>query len=816
VNISATKSDILSSAQRRIRAPKLALTAALVLGALTAAAPVHAQERPAHISIAAQPLGKALLQLGEQTSLQIFFAQDLVNGLQAPALSGDLVPEQALRALLNGTGLTYTRQGNNVTVARAGAGADTTSTLPTVSVSANAIDPEMKRVNPPTTVGSKTPLTQREIPQSVSVIGAEQIQQQGMRSLDDAMRYVPGVTIAMANPLITGYYARGFPINTFQFDGVPTSVPAGTGGALGDSLAMYDQVEVLRGPAGLYNGFGGDGGVINLVRKRAPSEFQGSAEVTGGSNDTRRAQVDLGGPFNDAGTLRGRIVGMTAYQHLMQEGTWQRDQQFYGTLEADLTPTTLARIGYSHTETTGKPMYGVPNYADGSLMDVRRSLFLGADWNHIRNDRDNAFAEVEQQLGGGWKAKASYNYLQIHQKSLYGIPGGPVDPDTLVGNPYSYNYANDDTQHSVDLYATGPFQLFGRTHQLTVGANYVHELSHGNQHFVNTETTGLDDWGDYYENVLTSNPLYSNDFDGGARNEIWTRVEQFGIYGNVRYKLADPLTLVAGGRFTWWRSKLTPNSNPYYNYFGETAAKDSIDGKFSPIVGLVYDLNDTYSAYASYTSIFKPQNGFYTVGGGQIAPVEGKQYEVGLKGEYLDGKANASIALFQIDESNRAFSDPRNAGYYLAQGKARSQGVEVQVSGQFTPNWTVYAGYTYQDVRALDDSVNTGATFLQSPKHQFKLGSDYRLPGELNAWRVGGAANIVARTAFTDGYATTVYAPGYATFDAHVSYDFAKQWTAMLSATNLLDRKYYSNVSGAAGNYFGNSRTVLLTLRTTF
>ncbi|WP_143277710.1 TonB-dependent siderophore receptor [Bordetella genomosp. 10] len=815
MNITANKhrhpQRALSRAGRRGRT--LALSAALALGTLAAAGQASAQERAVHISIPAQPLGKALLQLGEQTSLQIFFPQDMVDGLNAPAVSGDLAPEQALRALLRDTSLTYRRQGNNVTLARGDAGA-AVAQMPTVAVSAQGVDPVVQRVNPPTSVGSKTPLTQREIPQSVSVIGAEQIQKQQMRTLDEAMRYVPGVNVELANPLMTSYASRGFPIDTFQLDGVPTAIPAGASATIADNLAMYEQVEVLRGPAGLYNGFGGDGGVINLVRKRAPAAFQGSAEVTGGSRDTARAQVDLGGPLNDAGTLRGRIVGATAYQHLMQDGTWQRDRQFYGTLEADLTPTTQARIGLSHTETTGKPAYGIPYYSDGKLIDVRRSLYLGADWNHLRNDRTNAFAEVEQQLGGDWKAKIAYNYLQLHSHFLYGIPGGPVDRETDVGNPYSYNYENRDEQHAIDMYATGPFKLFGRTHQLTVGANYLHENSHNTQRFVNTATTGLDDWGDYYENIFTSNPLYSNDFDGGARNDNRTMVEQFGVYGNARFKLADPLTLVAGGRFTWWRSKLTPNGDPYYNYFGASASDTRVNGKFSPIVGLIYDIDDTYSAYASYTSIFKPQSGFYTVNGQIIKPVQGKQYEVGLKGTYLDGKANASVALFQIDESNRAFSDPNNPGFYLAQGKARSQGVELQVSGQVTPSWTVYAGYTYQDVRALDKSTNVGAPFIANPKHLFKVATDYRLPGDLRAWSVGAAAYVTSSTGFDGSPSTT--APGYATVDAHVSYQFLKTWTATLSATNLFDRKYYSVVEGAAGNYYGNPRTVLLSLRTTF
>lgn len=776
-------------------------------------------------NIQSQSLDGALAAFSQVAGVQVLNKGATTQGVTSRGIKGSFTPQEAVTRLLAGTGLTPRFvNANTVTVtssvsAASGAtsvpGAITLDTIDVQGGSGFPTDPYAGMINPPTAIGSKEPLSQRQIPQSLSVITQDQIKQQNLQTLDEAMRYAPGVTVNLINPVDTAYYSRGFPISTFQFDGVPTAIPAGGAGTIADNLAMYDRAEVLRGPAGLFNGFGGDGGVINLVRKRAPSQFQGSAEVSGGTSSSVRTQLDVGGPLNTEGTVRGRFVAVEGYQNLMQDTTWQHDQQYYGTLEADLTPTTTARVGVSHTNTAAKPMYGLPAYSDGALLDISRSTYLGADWNHLSNERTNAFGEVEQDLGDDWKAKVSYNYLQIDTHYLNGIPGGPLDPLTNVGNPYSYNYQSHDEQHAIDVYATGPFSLFERTGQLTLGANYLREYTHNTQYFINP-ATGLDDWGDYYENVFASNGLYSDDFTGGRQNDNHVGTRQYGVYGNVRYKLADPLTLVAGGRLTWWQSRVTPNANPYYNYFDTPASDAKIGPKFSPILGLIYDINNTYSLYGSYSSIFVPQSGDYTVEGALIPPIEGEQYEVGLKGEYLDGKINTSVALFQIDESNRAFSDPRYPGFYIAQGKARSQGVELQVDGEILPGWTASAGYTYQYVRDLNRSSSPGPDLsISSPRHLFKLATNYQLPGAWEKWSVGGAAYASSSAGWSDSSGTWK-AAGYVTFDAHVAYKITDKITASLNVKNLTNTKYYQSVAGAGGNYYGNPRTVLATLRATF
>lgn len=575
-----------------------------------------------------------------------------------------------------------------------------------------------------------------------------------------------------------------------------------------DGLGMYDHVEVLRGPSGLYSGFGGDGGAINLVRKRAPDHFAVSVDLSTGNYDNEIANVQIGGPLNSAGTVRALLVSSFQYQHLDPRSTQQRDQQDYGTLEIDITPSILARVGLSYTKSEGRLMFGLPASTDYTLLDIPRSAYLGAPWNHHGNERYNAFGEIQKTFDSGWTAKMAYNFLRIDDSFRYGVAAGAnVDPADPIGDLYSYAYDSADQQHALDLYAAGPFQLFGRTHQLTIGANYLHDHVLDDQFFINPDS-GYDVWGDVYTNIF-DNSVYVDAFDGGPQDRHYVSTQQYGVYGNVRLSLMDGLTLVAGGRGTWWQSTLTPNPNPDYNFWGDTAHDDRIDGKFSPVVGVVYDIDRHYSVYASYTSIFMPQTGDYTVTGNIIQPVEGLQYEAGLKAENFDARLNSSLALFQVTEKNRALSDPHNPGFYLAEGKARGQGAEVQTSGQILPGWKISTGYTYLQTRNYETS--TFFNFSTSPKHLFKLTTDYRFQDDLlHALSLGAAAYAASAIQYTLG-GSSMSSPGYVTFDAHAGYQLNSNLSLALNVKNVFNKYYVPDIGGFVV-YPGQSRRVLLTL----
>ncbi|QHJ00340.1 TonB-dependent siderophore receptor [Xylophilus rhododendri] len=678
----------------------------------------------------------------------------------------------------------------------------TTGQLKEVTVTPT--DETHKAINPATSIGSKIALTQREIPQSVSVVSHEQIESQNLLDLQQALRAANGIVTTNVDSSRYRFYARGYEIDTLQVDGVPTLLNYLTP----PSLVMYDRVEVLRGPAGLVNGFGSAGGTINLVRKRPTRELQASAEVTLGSLNTRILRADVGGALNAAGTLRGRIVGEALEQDYETRGAHRRTDQLYGVLEADIAPATTASLGFSRQTLSSKSMqYGYPTYTNGSFLNIDREKYYGPDWNHETFQLLTSFAELEHRFDGGWKGKVSLTNALQERYSLFGGLRNAVNPALNTTQYQTSVGTSHDRQTVLDAYASGPFFLLGRRHQLTVGTGYLYEH---NRAFGAPGTPRT-------INVNLTNPV-SNiapiTFLESAKSVSTTDTRQASLYGNARFSLTDPLSLIVGARATWWRSEVSPDS--VYNANATRFTKDAIDGKLTPYAGLVYDLNDTYSLYGSVTQIFSPQS-VRDSSGALIKPLQGRQYEAGVKAALLDGRADASLALFQLTQSNRSVRDPSDTvnTYYLAQGKSRSEGFEAQVSGRIDPRWDVSAGYVRTNTRYFDSSADTGRAAFSAftPKHLVKLWSQYRLGGVFSGLSLNGS--VYATSEFsTNTSGVTVRQGGFATVDVGATYQFTPKLSLALNITNLGDRYYYQSIQTPADhNFLGNPRMAMLTLR---
>ncbi len=443
------------------------------------------------LDIPAQPLSTALTIFGDQTGIQVTGDTSILDGRQSQAIRGAFSPAEGLSRMLAGTGITYRWvDGRSVALQRAPQvssgdiqlgpvrvegeeGAASSSSYPGGNLRGASRDEMARRLNPQTTLGSKVAVSQRELPQSVTVITQDQIQQQNMITLNDVMLNTPGVTVFPFDSDRTNFYSRGFQITTWLLDGVPTNQNLAT---IAPNLAMFDRVEVLRGPDGLMNGFGSPGGTINLVRKQAPDRFTINATASAGTYNNVLGEVDVGGPLNRAGTIRGLLVANAQTRDLAQDGAWRHDKLFYGTLEADITPTTLLRLGASYNQTDQKAMWtGVPVYTNYTIVPIARSTYLGAPWNHDRYKTITGFAEVKQDLDGGWSSKLSFNYLQNYSHVKIGQIFTTVDPATDQTTLDASNGFEKDQQESVDVFVTGPVHLFGRTHHLTVGASYSRE-----------------------------------------------------------------------------------------------------------------------------------------------------------------------------------------------------------------------------------------------------------------------------------------------------------------------------------------------------
>lgn len=309
--------------------------------------------------IPAQQLRQALLVFSQQTGQNVMLDGNLDAGLRSAPVKGSYSADQALAQLLAGSGFTFGRSD-----------ASTLYLVPLPDSAGNNIELGATTINSAWSLGSTTEgsgsyttgqtstatrldMSLRKTPQSISVITRQQMDDQGLNNLSEVMQQTPGITVNRENSEGFTFYSRGFEIQNFQYDGVPSlSTDAGN---LRDNYSItnsviYDRVEVLKGATGLVNGIGYPSGVINLVRKRPTAQFQGHVSAGAGSWDHYRTELDVSGPLLDSGALRGRFVAAREQQHTFIDYQKQQQDIFYGVLDGDLSDATVLSVGYEYQQ----------------------------------------------------------------------------------------------------------------------------------------------------------------------------------------------------------------------------------------------------------------------------------------------------------------------------------------------------------------------------------------------------------------------------------------------------------------------------------
>lgn len=798
---------------------KHVVSSALLLGLSSLS--LAAQAAPIALDLPAQPLAASLEQLQGASGLRIRFDRAAVADRRAPALRGTLEPSEALQRLLAGSGLSGEVRGGDawVEAAATGAGIAPGDSVDLGALSVVAIqDPATAAITEDSgsyttramRTSTKLAMSIRETPQSVSVVTRQRMDDQGMRDLNDAVKGVTGLTVQQYGPARVKYAARGFDVDNIMYDGLPTSISTYTQDVISAAdLAMFDRVEVVRGATGLMQGAGNPAAAINMVRKRPTQDFRASLQGSVGTWDRYRSEADVSGPLNSEGTLRGRAV--VAYQkgNSFQDHVSSERGVFYGIAEADLSPDTTFAIGASNqNDNRNDNWVGLPSPLGGRHLDLKRSSYYGADWSYWDTDTTHLFSDLTHRFANGWQMKlaadklwARINMLGLYNDCYYSTTGCA----SMTQNPGDYSYTDD--HDSYDAYANGPFQLLGREHELVVGASYRQERFDGHG-----------GWGSLFNKDGTpTGPMDPTQWDPSStlkprlNTSLWGMKldqEQKGAYLTTRLNLADPLKVILGGRLDWYKADADTDSY-------------KVTRNVTRYAGVIYDLNQTYSVYASYTDIFKPQSNF-DAGGGLLDPITGKNYEIGLKGEHFGGALNSQIALFQIDQENRATEDvggpspcpfsPTSRYCSRASGKVRSQGVDLASSGALSDDWQMMAGYTYVDAKYKHDSnkANEGKPFdAAKPRHLFKLATSYTLPGELHKWRVGGD---LATQSKTEDSSTGFQQGGYTVVNAMLGYKVNERIDTRLNFNNLFDKYYYSGIDFGNLNY-GEPRNLMFTVK---
>jgi len=683
-----------------------------------------------------------------------------------------------------------------------------TKILPTITIIANQLGgiTENSGIYTPSTIATATRLVlkPRETPQTISVITRQEMDDFNLNSIDDVMRHTPGVSVVTYDSERTEYYSRGFAIQNFQYDGIPMRRDSAySAGNTLSNTAIYDRIEVLKGATGLLTGVGDPGATINLIRKKPTSEFQGSASVGVGSWNTYSGEIDLSGPLNDSGTIRAR--GVAAYQDKESElDHYERKTPvFYGIVETDLTDKTLLTVGadYQDSKPEGSTWGGIPIYnTAGNFNKMPASFNNGARWSNWEQYTRTIFSTLEHKFDNDWVAKLQLNHqINGYDAQLGAAAGGNPNPIDGSGvSMWAGNYKGETKSNAADIYASGPFKLLGREHELVVGANISESTWKNNGYSApNDYKTTVDQYYQWNGNVPEP------DWQAGSHWTNKEKTKQNGLYVTSRLNLRDDLKLILGGRVA--------------NYESEDI-KES--GVFVPYIGTVYDLNDNYSLYASYSTIFSPQSN-RDVNGKTLDPQEGENYEVGVKGEFYDGRLNASLAYYQLKQDNFAqeiagVTTPSGDAAFEAIQGVKTKGVELEVTGEIMPDWNLHAGFNHKVSKQQESKVST-----LTPENEFTLYTSYKVNQWVEGLTIGGGVRWQDETwgnvhnpQYTDPVKHTV--SDYWLVDAMANYKLNDQLSFSFNVNNLLDEKYYTIFSWYSTYTWGEGRNYNLGLKYKF
>ena len=776
-----------------------------------AALPAPAPSVRHSYDIPAGPLAPALRQAASQAGVVLSFTPQQTDGKRTPGLRGSHTVQDALSQLL---------KGSDLRAVPSAAGGFALQTVPTVAglAEADGSDGQRARLHrtpapgdaaelQTVTVSGKAPgsttegtgsyttwstssstrlnLTPQETPQAVTVMTRQRIDDQGLLSLNDVLQATAGVTIKPLNHGADGpqIWARGASISNFQIDGVPVSSSMST---YLQGTAMYDRVEIVKGATGIMSGTGTPAATINMIRKRPAAEPLTQLSAEAGNWSRHGAGLDLSRALNEDGSVRGRLVA-----DVKRQGAWTDNyHQDYGTLygigEVDLGPRTLLTAGFSHImRKTDSQIRTFPIvYTNGQLTGAQPSDGKSPDWAYYDHRMDSLFGAIEHRLDSGWSAKAELSHARYkYDSAMFTLSTVGLDQATGSGAYVLMpRYQADTTQTSLDAYVTGPFSLFGRRHEL-IGGFTLSRLDQDSPSYPTRRQniTNIFNWA-----PEVSQPSFTRTGNTSMQET------QLGAYLSSRLQLGHATSLLLGSRITDWkrdRESLTYAS-------GSSERRHNRErNKVIPYAGLVHALNDTYSLYASYTGIFKPQDSGVLMYSrtGEMAPEEGKGYEAGIKASFHDGALTSSLSVFRTEQKNLAVWNGA-AGFYEAANTATTEGVEFELAGELARHWNLSAGYTYNETR----DQNSQRILSRIPRNTVKLFTSYRLPEGWSRWTVGGGLHWESKT----GDPLSVYTqPSYSLLNLMARYEVNRQLTITAHLNNALDKRYYMALAGIIGIY---------------
>lgn len=635
---------------------------------------------------------------------------------------------------------------------------------------------------------TKLDLTVYETPQTVTVVSRPQIEDFSLHSVNELLSYTPGVTVESVETDRTYYTARGFDVVNFQYDGI--GVPFSSGLTNGQyDTAAFEQIEVIKGAAGLVTGLANPSATVNYIRKRPTKDLAAYGTLSVASENMRRAEADVSGSLSE--DFRGRAVASKESADSYLDRKSDDNSLIYLVGEYDLSDKTLLTVGHSsnNNKVDGSMSGALPlYYTDGSPTDYAVSTNTATDWAFRDVESKQSFAELRHQLSEQWSLNLNLSQNDATMASeLFYVYGTPIRGTEIGLLGYAYGYDLDETQKMADVYLTGQFSLGGRDHELMLGLNYAHIDLFG-QSFYDYETGYPvlgSDWalGNSVKGVFDDTDPYST-----AHKD--KQIHQ-SAYFATRLHLTDELSVLAGAR-----TMSVKQSG--YNY-GVDASSDA--DETVPYVGAMYQLNDTVAFYGSYSEVFTPQS-FVDTNFNALGVAQGEHSEIGSKFSLNNSRATASVALFR--------SDLNNVGEFVAVVNGvntysgldySSEGAELELVGSVTDQLNLSLGYTWlhsvegnegQQVRTYvpRDIVKASGVYYSDLVPDLSFGASVQ-------WQ---------DSVYTSPEATVrITQDSYVLMDLFVRYQLNDNLSLALNGMNVTDKKYYESLYWTQA-YYGAPR----------
>lgn len=746
--------------------------------------------------IPAQPLPNALYAFGQQSGLQVTVDAALTAGLDAPRVEGLFTPEEALDLMLAGTGIVWRFTDDGTVVLAKAAESGGLVTLGPVTVEGPrdreaAWGPVEGYVATQSATATKTATPLIETPRSISVVTADQIEDQASTDIRQTLRYIPGI---VAEQRGTDFSQPSLIIRGFQsFDPIYRDGMKGHGRNFltyaSTPLDPYgvERVEVLRGPASILYGQGQAGGLVNTVSKR-PTE-DAFAEVGGnaGSFSQFGGKLDLGGPLDDGKEVLFRLTG------LARDGDTQVDTLEEGRVyvapalawrpDADTTLTVLTN--YQWDDTVGAQV--VPaNALDGPNGDIATSTLLSEPGFETYDKYEWSLGYLfERRIDETWSLNHNLRYtaFDVDYRSIFSA-GFQADNRTL--NRSIFTTLEDGTYLTTDTNLQASFRIGAAENTVLAGIDYKRAVVSFASGF--GAAAPLDAFNPVYGQPIVDPPLFQDQDEDAT---------QAGLYLQDQIKLYDRLVLSLGGRQDWADSEIDSRLTG--------GATEQDDDAFTGQVGLVYLLANGLAPYASFATSFEPQSGT-DIAGNPFEPTTGTQVEVGVKFQPDGHDSFVTLAAYELTRENVLTPDPSNANFSVQTGEARSRGIELEARASLLDNLDLIGAYTYTDAVITESNAGDLGNKLDSvPEHAASLWADYTLAsGALRGLGLGGGVRYVGST---PDITNTVRVSSITLVDAALHYE----WNAFrfaLNASNLLDETYISSCFSPTFCYFGQRRVV--------